>query len=125
MGWERKRGKLLELNALLRGSTDTGILTTGRASSTPPTGVRYVVTLDADTRLPMGAVGRLVGTIAHPLNRATFDPRVGRPRATGFSSHASPQLSRPSPEDRSSSGSIRDRPASTPTHPQSPTSTRT
>jgi cyclic beta-1,2-glucan synthetase len=78
MGWERKRGKLLELNALLRGATDTGILTTGRTSSVPPTGVRYVVTLDADTRLPMGAVSRLVGTIAHPLNRATFDPRVGR-----------------------------------------------
>jgi cyclic beta-1,2-glucan synthetase len=78
MGWERKRGKLQELNALLRGSTTTGIMTTGRASSTPPTDVRYVVTLDADTRLPRGAVGRLVGTIAHPLNQATFDSRSGR-----------------------------------------------
>ncbi len=78
MGWERKRGKLHELNALLRGSTTTGILTTGRAASTPPTDVRYVVTLDADTRLPRGAVGRLVGTIAHPLNQATFDSRAGR-----------------------------------------------
>jgi cyclic beta-1,2-glucan synthetase len=78
MGWERKRGKLEELNALLRGSVTTGILTTGRSASTPPTGVRYVVTLDADTRLPLGAVGRLVGTIAHPLNQATFDSRAGR-----------------------------------------------
>jgi cyclic beta-1,2-glucan synthetase len=78
MGWERKRGKLHELNALLRGSTTTGILTTGRPASTPPTDVRYVVTLDADTRLPRGAVGRLVGTIAHPLNQPTFDSRTGR-----------------------------------------------
>ena len=78
MGWERKRGKLLELNALLRGSATTGILAPGRASSTPPPDVRYVVTLDADTRLPRGAVGRLVGTIAHPLNQPIFDPRVGR-----------------------------------------------
>ena len=78
MGWERKRGKLHELNALLRGSTTTGILTTGRTGSTPPTDVRYVVTLDADTRLPRGAVGRLVGTIAHPLNQPTFDSRAGR-----------------------------------------------
>ena len=78
MGWERKRGKLHELNALLRGSTTTGILTTGRPASTPPTDVRYVVTLDADTRLPRGAVGRLVGTIAHPLNQPTFDSRAGR-----------------------------------------------
>jgi cyclic beta-1,2-glucan synthetase len=78
MGWERKRGKLEELNALLRGSTTTGILTTARSASNPPTGVRYVVTLDADTRLPLGAVGRLVGTIAHPLNQAIFDSRAGR-----------------------------------------------
>ena len=78
MGWERKRGKLLELNALLRGSATTGFLTTGRAASTPPMDVRYVVTLDADTRLPRGAVGRLVGTIAHPLNQPVFDPRTGR-----------------------------------------------
>ena len=79
MGWERKRGKLHELNALLRGSATTGILATGRAASTPPADVRYVVTLDADTRLPRGAVARLVGTIAHPLNRPTLRPR--RPAA--------------------------------------------
>ncbi len=78
MGWERKRGKLQELNALLRGSTTTGILTTGRPASTPPPDVRYVVTLDADTRLPRGAVGRLVGTMAHPLNHPTFDAQAGR-----------------------------------------------
>jgi cyclic beta-1,2-glucan synthetase len=78
MGWERKRGKLHELNELLRGSTTTGILTSHRPAATPPTGVRYVVTLDADTRLPMGAVGRLVATIAHPLNRPTFDAQAGR-----------------------------------------------
>ncbi len=78
MGWERKRGKLHELNELLLGSTTTSILTTGRPASTPPTGVRYVVTLDADTRMPLGAVGRLVGTIAHRLNRPSFDPRSGR-----------------------------------------------
>ena len=78
MGWERKRGKLHELNSLLRGSTSTSILATGRSASTPPADVRYVVTLDADTRLPRGAVGRLVGTIAHPLNQPTFDVRAGR-----------------------------------------------
>ena len=43
-----------------------------------PPGVRYVITLDADTRLPRGAACRLVGTMAHPLNRPRFDPRVGR-----------------------------------------------
>ena len=51
-GWERKRGKLEELNALLRGSTTTTFLTSAAPRSLAPTGVRYVVTLDADTRLP-------------------------------------------------------------------------
>ncbi len=78
MGWERKRGKLHELNDLLRGSTTTSIITNGRPASTPPPDVRYVVTLDADTRLPLGAVRRLVGTIAHPLNRPRIDAAAGR-----------------------------------------------
>ncbi len=78
MGWERKRGKLHELNELLLGSTTTSILMTGTPLSTPPADVRYVVTLDADTRMPVGAVGRLVGTLAHPLNQPSFDPGSGR-----------------------------------------------
>ena len=78
MGWERKRGKLEELNELLRGSTTTSFLTSPARRSLPPSGVRYVVTLDADTRLPRGAIGRLVGTIAHPLNQPSFDAESGR-----------------------------------------------
>jgi len=75
MGWERKRGKLHEMNRLLRGATDTSFVPTG---SVAPSGVRYVITLDADTRLPRGAVDRLVGTMAHPLNRPRFDPGLQR-----------------------------------------------
>jgi cyclic beta-1,2-glucan synthetase len=78
MGWERKRGKLHELNQLLRGSTHTTFMSVG---GQPPEGissVRYVITLDADTRLPRGAAHRLIGTMAHPLNRPRFDPLVGR-----------------------------------------------
>src|SRR4029078_5894604 len=78
MGWERKRGKLEELNALLRGSTTTTFLNTAALHSRPQADVRYVVTLDADTRLPRGVIGRLVGTIAHPLNQPSFDARLGR-----------------------------------------------
>ncbi len=78
MGWERKRGKLHELNRLLRGATDTSFIATGGRPLKVPTGVRYVVTLDADTRLPRDAVRRLVGKMAHPLNRPRFDARTGR-----------------------------------------------
>jgi len=77
IGWERKRGKLHELNRLLRGATNTTFVLSGRAPMAP-SGVRYVITLDADTRLPRGAAARLVGTLAHPLNRPRFDSRVGR-----------------------------------------------
>ena len=78
MGWERKRGKLHELNRLLRGATDTSFLPAGGLAPTVPAGIRYVITLDADTRLPRGAVKRLVGTMAHPLNRPLLDPKTGR-----------------------------------------------
>ncbi|WP_413738638.1 GH36-type glycosyl hydrolase domain-containing protein [Sodalis sp. RH21] len=74
MGWERKRGKLHELNLLLRGATDTSFI----PGSHVPQGVRYVITLDADTRLPRETALLLVGKMAHPLNRPKFDPQRKR-----------------------------------------------
>ncbi|HEX7811371.1 MAG TPA: glucoamylase family protein [Burkholderiales bacterium] len=73
MGWERKRGKLHEFNRLLRGARDTSFLALDEQQVHAPAGVRYVITLDADTRLPIDAVRRLVGTAAHPLNRPRYD----------------------------------------------------
>ncbi len=73
MGWERKRGKLHELNRLLRGATDTTFLPAHGSSLTLPPDIRYVVTLDSDTRLPRDTVRRLVGKMAHPLNQPRFD----------------------------------------------------
>ncbi|MET3901396.1 cyclic beta-1,2-glucan synthetase [Devosia sp. UYZn731] len=78
MGWERKRGKLAELNRLLRGANDTSYAPiAGRAPAVPPD-VRYVITLDADTRLPRDAAQRLIGKMAHPLNRPGFDMATQR-----------------------------------------------
>ena len=78
MGWERKRGKLHELNRLLRGSTETSFLPVGEVPPTVPHDVRYVITLDADTRVPKGAAYRLVGAMAHPMNHPVYDPSRGR-----------------------------------------------
>jgi len=75
IGWERKRGKLHELNRLLRGFQDTSFLP---YDGHLPPDVRFVLTLDADTRLPIGAVARLAGTLAHPLNRPRLDPATRR-----------------------------------------------
>jgi cyclic beta-1,2-glucan synthetase len=77
MGWERKRGKIEEFNRLLRGATDTSFSTQIGALEVLPS-VRYCITLDSDTRLPRDAAKRLIGIIAHPLNQAQVDPRLGR-----------------------------------------------
>jgi cyclic beta-1,2-glucan synthetase len=77
IGWERKRGKLHEMNRLLRGATDTSFLERPELPALP-TDVRFVVTLDSDTRLPLDSVRRLVGKMAHPLNAPRFDPMSGR-----------------------------------------------
>lgn len=73
MGHERKRGKLGELNALLRGGSHGFATVVGDLSQLQ--GVRYIITLDTDTQLPRDAAWKLVGTMAHPLNR----PRFGGP----------------------------------------------
>src|SRR5580692_1427745 len=78
MGWERKRGKLHELNQLLRGSTQTNFIPVADRAPESIPGVRYVITLDADTRLSRGTAARLVGTMAHRLNRPQFSAELGR-----------------------------------------------
>jgi len=78
MGWERKRGKLDELNRFLRGTSGTTFLGVGPQTPEWLSAVRYVITLDADTRLPPGVTYRLVGAMAHPLNRPEFSPAAAR-----------------------------------------------
>ncbi|MGE0114324.1 MAG: glucoamylase family protein [Steroidobacteraceae bacterium] len=75
MGWERKRGKLHELNRLLRGALNTSFF--GKSAQSLPQDVRFIVTLDADTRLPRESVRRMIGKLAHPLNRPRFDVTAG------------------------------------------------
>jgi cyclic beta-1,2-glucan synthetase len=80
MGWERKRGKLHELNCLLRGGENLSFsdVASNLNRSAGLQHVRFVITLDADTILPLGAAARLIGALAHPLNRARFDEITGR-----------------------------------------------
>ena len=91
MGYERKRGKLAEFNALLRGraapiSADgDDAAQSSRDSFSAIVGdltvlreICYVITLDTDTQLPRNAAAEMIGTMAHPLNRPVVDARVGR-----------------------------------------------
>ncbi len=77
MGWERKRGKLAEFNRFLRGGAE-GAFTLVVGNVEVIRRVRYVITLDSDTALPPEAAAALVGALAHPLNRADYDPTLGR-----------------------------------------------
>ena len=82
IGWERKRGKLEELNCFLTGARDAPepeFVAAGRA----PAGIRFVITLDSDTQLPVRAARNLVETISHPLNRIELTAD-GRHRRRGY-----------------------------------------
>ncbi|MBI5076360.1 MAG: cyclic beta 1-2 glucan synthetase [Nitrospirae bacterium] len=74
MGYERKRGKLADLNSLLRNRrsahNDFSLIVGNTATLS---GVKYVITLDTDTQLPRDAARQFAGTMAHPLNRAHYD----------------------------------------------------
>ena len=77
MGFERKRGKLSDLNRVLQGdSADRFSLIVGQTAVFPT--IRYVITLDTDTELPRGAARQMVGTMAHPLNRPRYEKKAGR-----------------------------------------------
>ena len=73
MGHERKRGKLADLNALLRGrGAENFALIVGNLAALQQ--VRYVITLDTDTQLPRDAARQFIGAMEHPLNHAVYDP---------------------------------------------------
>lgn len=77
MGYERKRGKLEQFNALLRGEGQSSFSeVVGDVSIL--TSIKYVITLDTDTQLPRDAARTLTGNLAHPLNRPVFDAKKGR-----------------------------------------------
>jgi cyclic beta-1,2-glucan synthetase len=74
IGWERKRGKLEELNRLIDGTRPEDadqLVYVGNPDHL--SNVRFFITLDSDTQLPLGTARRLIETLAHPLNRPRFD----------------------------------------------------
>lgn len=77
MGWERKRGKLDEFNQYLCDDTcDAFSIHEGDSSALR--NIRFVITLDSDTQLSRGIAARLIGTLAHPLNKAVFDEQTNK-----------------------------------------------
>ncbi|MEJ2180487.1 MAG: cyclic beta 1-2 glucan synthetase, partial [Gammaproteobacteria bacterium] len=77
MGYERKRGKLEQFNALLRGGEQAAFSDIVGDASIFET-IKYVITLDTDTQLPRDTARTLIGNMAHPLNRPVYDTNKGR-----------------------------------------------
>src|ERR1700733_4732143 len=75
MGWERKRGKLMDLNNLLLGKFDSFPVKVGNLSAI--SAIRFVITLDADCEFVCGSASRMAGTLAHPLNQDIVAPEKG------------------------------------------------
>lgn len=77
MGYERKRGKLSDLNTLLCKGVQTNFsLIVGRVEILAH--IKYVITLDSDTQLPRDSARQYIGAMAHPLNRPLYDAASGR-----------------------------------------------
>lgn len=77
MGYERKRGKLMAFNQLLRGTSADEAGFAHRTCDPEDLGrVRYVITLDSDTQLPRDAAIKLIGAMAHPLNAPVHDAQT-------------------------------------------------
>lgn len=77
MGYERKRGKLGELNALLRGRKHGSFSAiTGNYKNLET--VKYIIALDVDTQLPRDAAGKMIAAMYHPLNRPVYSKKLHR-----------------------------------------------
>ncbi|WP_410506262.1 GH36-type glycosyl hydrolase domain-containing protein [Haloimpatiens sp. FM7315] len=77
IAWERKRGKIMEFNALLKGNSNTSFnVISGDLKNLKK--VKYVITLDADTKLPRNSAKKLIGAMAHILNRPVIDKKKDR-----------------------------------------------
>lgn len=99
MGYERKRGKLAALNALLRGKGKENFSLI-IADESFFSEIKYVITLDTDTQLPRDAAWKMIGTIAHPLNNAYYSEQ--KQRVTDGYTILQPRVSNSLPVTKSS-----------------------
>lgn len=76
MGRERKRGKIMEFIALLKGEEKNHTFNVISSSIKELKNAKYIITLDTDTLMPRGVVKKLIGAMIHPLNRAVYEENV-------------------------------------------------
>ncbi|MGZ8558483.1 MAG: cyclic beta 1-2 glucan synthetase, partial [Chitinophagaceae bacterium] len=99
MGFERKRGKLGDLNALIKGEgKDRFSLIVGEEEIY--TSIKYIITLDTDTQLPRDVAWKMVATMAHPLNQPVYSEK--KRRVTEGYTILQPRVSNSLPMDNSS-----------------------
>ncbi len=99
MGYERKRGKLGELNAYLRNKGE-GFFSEVTGNHSNFSSIKYIITLDTDTQLSRDSAREMVGTIAHPLNQPLYSQK--KKRVTEGYSILQPRVSNTLPASDSS-----------------------
>ena len=81
LGYERKRGAILHFNDLVLGNTTEAerekrfrceTISQWLEGAVPP--IQFIITLDTDTELVLYSAQKLIGAMAHPLNRAQLSP---------------------------------------------------
>ena len=81
LGYERKRGAILHFNDLVLGNTTEEekakrfrCETISQWAEGPVPPIQFIITLDTDTELVLYSAQKLIGAMAHPLNRAQLSP---------------------------------------------------
>ena len=81
LGYERKRGAILHFNDLVLGNTTEAekqkrfrceTISEWLEGAVPS--IQFIITLDTDTELVLYSAQKLIGAMAHPLNRAKLSP---------------------------------------------------
>ena len=74
LGYERKRGALLQFNQiLLNQEIDEDKYFNVNTLSNNKLNIKYVITLDSDTKLLLNSAINLVGAMAHPMNKPIYN----------------------------------------------------
>lgn len=68
MGYERKRGKLMEFMALIKGNKETSYNVVS-SNIEVLKDAKYIITLDSDTFLPIGSANKMISAMSHILNK--------------------------------------------------------
>lgn len=73
IGWERKRGAIIELIRFIKNKSNYNSINVFEGSEEKIKNTKYIIALDSDTELLIDSTQKLVATALHPLNKPVID----------------------------------------------------